>query len=75
MKNLQSLKGCKNTLRPHNDTCDTAFESLGVIVFTVIIFGYYSGTQNTQNITYVRHLKQGRLERGHFELLEIRQQG
>ena len=56
-KNLQSLQGCKNTLRPHNDTCDTAFESLGVIVFNMIIFGYYSGTQNTQNITYVRHLK------------------
>ena len=31
----------------HNDTCDTAFESLDVIVFDMIIFGYYSGTQNT----------------------------
>ena len=54
--------------------CDTAFESLDVIVFDMIIFGYYSGTQNTQNPTYVRHLKYGRLERGHFELLGIRQQ-
>ena len=40
----------------------------------MIIFGYHSGTQNTQNSTYVRHLKWGRLERGHFELLGIRQQ-
>ena len=54
--------------------CDTAFESLDVIVFDMIIFGYYSGTQNTQNSTYVRHSKWGRLERGHFELLGIRQQ-
>ena len=37
-------------------------------------FGYYNGTQNTQIIRYVRHLKWGRLERGHFELLGIRQQ-
>ena len=54
--------------------CDTAFESLDVIVFDMIIFGYYNGTQNTHNPTYVRHLKFGVLERGHFELLGIRQQ-
>ena len=40
----------------------------------MIIFGYHSGTQNTQNSTYVRHLKWDRLERGHFELHGIRQQ-
>ena len=56
-KNLQISQGCKNTPRLHNDMCDTALESLDVIVFDMIIFGYYSGTQNTQNITYVRHLK------------------
>ena len=57
MKNLQILKGCKYATRLRNDMCDTAFESLDVIVFDMIIFGYYSGTQNTQNPTYVRHLK------------------
>ena len=41
----------------------------------MIIFGYYSGTQNTQNFTYVRHLTEyGGVESVHFELLEIRQQ-
>ena len=71
---LQSLQECKIALRPHNDTCDTAFESLDVIVLNMIIFGYHGGTQNTQNFIYVRHLKGGRLERGHFELCGIRQQ-
>ena len=56
-RNLQSSQGCKSSPRLHNGTCNTAFESLDVIVFDMIIFGYYSGTQNTQNITYVRHLK------------------
>ena len=56
-KILQILKGCKYATRLHNDMCDTAFESLDIIVFDMIIFGYYSGTQNTQNPTYVRHLK------------------
>ena len=37
----------------------------------MIIFGYHSGTQNTQNFKYVRHLKWGRLGRGHFELYGI----
>ena len=71
---LQSLQECKIALRPHNDTCNTAFESLDVIILNMIIFGYHSGTQSIQNFTYVRHLKWGRLERGHFELCGIRQQ-
>ena len=73
-RNLQSSQGCKSSPKLHNGTCNTAFESLEVIVLNMIIFGYHSGTQNTQNSTYVRHLKWGRLERGHFELLGIRQQ-
>ena len=73
-RNLQSSQGCKSSPRLHYDTCNTAFESLDVIVLNMIIFGYHSGTQNTQNCTYVRHLKWGRLGRGHFEYYEIRQQ-
>ena len=73
-RNLQSLEGCKISPRLHNGTCNTAFESLNVILLNMIIFGYHSGTQNTQNSTYVRHLKWGRLGRGHFELYGIRQQ-
>ena len=48
MKNFQSLQGCKNTPRLHNDTCDTEFESLDEIFFNIIIFGYHNGTQDTQ---------------------------
>ena len=55
--------------RLHNGTCNTAFESLGVIVLNVIIFGYHSGTQNTQNSENVRHLKWGRVERGSFGIM------
>ena len=73
-RNLQSSQGCKSSPKLHNGTCNTAFESLDVIVLNMIIFGYHSGTQNTQNSTYVRHLQWGRLERGHFELQRIRQQ-
>ena len=73
-RNLQSSQGCKSSPRLHNGTCNTAFESLDVIVLSMIIFGYHSGTQHTQNSTYVRHLKWERLERGHFELQGIRQQ-
>ena len=73
-RNLQSSQGCKSSPRLHNGTCNTAFESLEVIVLNMIIFGYHSGTQNTQNSTYVRQLKWGRLERSHFELFGIRQQ-
>ena len=73
-RNLQSSQGCKSSPRLHNGTCNTAFESLGVIFLNMIIFGYHSGTPNIQNSTYVRHLKWGRLERGHFELYGIRQQ-
>ena len=73
-RNLQSLQWCKTSPRLHNGTSNTAFESLDVIVLNMIIFGYHNGTQNTQNFTYVRHLKWGRLERGHFELKGIRQQ-
>ena len=73
-KNLQSSQGCKSSPKLHNGTCNTAFESLEVILLNMIIFGYHGGTQNTQNSTYVRHLKWGRLERGHFELQGIRQQ-
>ena len=73
-KNFQFLQGCQKISRLREDTCDTAFESLDTIVFDMIIFGYYSGTQNTQIMRYVRHLKWGRLERGHFELFGIRQQ-
>ena len=47
MKNLQSLQGCKTSPRLHNGTCNTAFESLNVIVLNTIIFGYHNGTQNT----------------------------
>jgi len=50
---LQSLQECKITLRLHNDTCNTAFESLDVIVLIMIIFGYHGGTQNTQNFIYM----------------------
>ena len=73
-RNLQSSQGCKSSPRLHYGTCNTAFESLDVIVLNMIIFGYHSGTQNTLNSTYVRHLKWGRLERGHSELQGIRQQ-
>ena len=51
-----------------------AFESLGVIVLNIIIFGYHNGTQNTRNSENVRHLKWDRLERGHLELCGISQQ-
>ena len=70
-RNLESLEGCKNSPRLHNDTCNTAFESLNVILLNMIIFGYHSGTQNS---TYVRHSKWGWLGRGHFKLYGIRQQ-
>ena len=73
-RNLQSSQGCKSSPILHNGTCNTAFERLDVIFLNMIIFGYHSGTQNTPNSTYVRHLKWGRLERGHFELQGIRQQ-
>ena len=49
-------------------------KGLNVILLNMIIFGYHSGTQNTQNCTCVRHLKWGWLGRGHFELYGIRQQ-
>ena len=58
----------------YNGTCNTAFESLGVIVLNMIIFGYHSGTQNTRNSENVRHLKWGRLERSHLEFCGISQQ-
>ena len=73
-RNLQSSQGCQISPRLHNGTCNTAFESLGVIVLNMIIFGYRSGTQNTRNSENVRHLKWGRLERGHLELCGISQQ-
>ena len=66
--------GGKISPRLHNGTCNTAFESLGVIVLNTIIFGYHSGTQHTRNFENVRHLKWGRLERGHLELCGISQQ-
>ena len=72
-KNLQSLQGCKNTLRPHNDTCNTAFESLGVIVFNTTKSWYHSGTHGTKKCTYVKHIKLSRLERGHFEFFVFTQ--
>ena len=40
----------------------------------MIIFGYHSGTQNTRNSENVKHLKWGRLERGHLKLCGISQQ-
>ena len=70
-RNLQSAQGCQISPRLHNGTCNTAFESLGVIVLNVIIFGYHNGTQNTQNSENVRYLKWGRLESGHLELCGI----
>ena len=73
-RNLQSLEWCKISPRLYNDTSNTAFESLNVIPLNMIFFGYYSGTQNTQNCTYVRHLKWGKLGKSHFELHRIRQQ-
>ena len=53
---------------------DTAFESLDIIPFSAIIFGYHSVIHGTQKYTYVKHTKLNRLERGHFELFGIRQQ-
>ena len=73
-RNLQYLEGCKISLRFHNGTCNTAFESLNVIPLNMIIFGYHSGTQNTRNSENVRHLKWGRLERGHLQFCGISQQ-
>ena len=53
---------------------DTALESLDIILFSTIIFGYHNVTHGTQKYTYVKHTKLNRLERGHFELFGIRQQ-
>ena len=53
---------------------DTAMESVDIILFSRIIFGYHNDTHGTQKYTYVKHTKLNRLERGHFELFGIRQQ-
>jgi len=53
---------------------DTALESLDIILFSTIIFGYHNVTHGTQKYTYVKHTKLNRLGRGHFELFGIRQQ-
>ena len=53
---------------------DTALESLDIILFSTIIFGYHNVTHDTQKYTYVKHTKLNRLERGHFELFGISQQ-
>ena len=73
-ENFQTWQGCKNAFNYHKETCDTAFESLSVILFNRVNSGYYSGTHGTQKYTYVKHVKLNRLERGHFELSTIRQQ-
>ena len=67
-KNLQSLQRCKNTHRLHNDTCDTAFESLDVIFFSTWNFWYHNGTQKP---IYVRHIKLGWFERVILNYLEL----
>ena len=50
------------------------WESLDIILFSRIIFGYHNDTHGTQKYRYVKHKKWNRLERGHFELFGIRQQ-
>ena len=54
--------------------CDAALESLDIILFSKIIFGYHKVPHGTQKYTYVKHTKLNRLEKGHFELFGIRQQ-
>ena len=73
-KKLQTSYHCKNALGNPKNVSDTALESLDIILFNTIIFGYHSGTHGTQKYTYVKHTKLNRLERGHFELFGIRQQ-
>ena len=53
---------------------DTVLESLDIILFSTIIFGYHNVTHGTQKYQYVKHAKLNRLARGHFELFGIRQQ-
>ena len=53
---------------------DTALESLDIILFSRIIFGYHNDSHGTQKYTYVKHTKLNSVERGHFELFGIRQQ-
>ena len=52
-KSLQILKGCKYATRLHNDMCDTAFESLDVIVFDMIIFGTVVGVANLWKVVLI----------------------
>ena len=56
-----------------NETCDTAFESLDVILLNMKSFGYHTGTNGTQKCAYVidKHIKLNRLERVILNYLKL----
>ena len=47
-KKLKTSTKCANTPRYPNHTCDTAFESPDIILFSKNTFGYHSGIHGTQ---------------------------
>ena len=52
----------KRMMQKLNTMCDTATESLDVVLCHMIILGYHHGTQGTPKPKYVRHLKLGWFE-------------
>ena len=56
-KNCQTLHECKNKTKLWNETCDTAFESLNVILLNKKSFGYRVGANGTPKCAYFKHIK------------------
>ena len=62
------------TTKHRKNVCDTAFESLNIILLHDNNLGTIRVPHGTQKAQYVKHIKLTTLERGHFDFFEIRQQ-